>query len=505
MTIDITPHCDAATYAPRYKRVRDVVDGEYKLKQRDLNNITALTKSASIPSPSYLRYINPTDKSAYNQARNQGFINGARLFNATSRTLSGMFGMLFRADPESPELNPQLDYLIDNVDGAGLSLNQQAQATAWNVLQVGRHGLLADMPRNDEGVEITQADVANGFRPTIQQYSAENIWDWNESIINGSRKLDYLVLHEETEGFCVENRFKREKKEQLRVYRLTDGAVTVEILTKNKGGSWEESLPVSITVSGNRPLTVIPFTFPGSINNTPAPDLLPLEPLVDVNLGHYQESANLRSSSYQLSAAQPVISDDNYQRAMSNKDSSVLDTGEDSAIVLGTGGSFMFASPDPNNISSDLMAKDEERMVQLGAQLITSGGQAQTAEAARIKHASDVSTLENISVNVSKAYTDMIELCYDFMGVPYDDAKYSLNRDFFDSNLTAQDIDSLVRTWQAGGISKAVLDDNLKDGNIIGDAVDLEQMNEEIEEELQGGISFEEEATSESTTTTTEQ
>ena len=63
MTIDITPHCDAATYAPRYKRVRDVVDGEYKLKQRDLNNITALTKSASIPSPSYLRYINPTDKS----------------------------------------------------------------------------------------------------------------------------------------------------------------------------------------------------------------------------------------------------------------------------------------------------------------------------------------------------------------------------------------------------------------------------------------------------------
>ena len=46
----------------------------------------------------------------------------------------------------------------------------------------------------------------------------------------------------------------------------------------------------------------------------------------------------------------------------------------------------------------------KEQMIELGAQLITSGGMAETAEAARLKHSSDVSDLEVISDNISRAY-----------------------------------------------------------------------------------------------------
>jgi len=485
--IQIEPCCEYTNYSHRYKRVRDIVDGEYALKAHDLSVMGSTSTFVNSPnvngmSFSYLRYINPTDLSAYNRTRNIGFINGARLLNATARTLSGLMGMMFRVDPVEPKLSASMEYLIDNVDGAGLSLDQQAQSTVWNVLQVGRHGLLADMPRNADGKIITRKDVNEGFRASIQEYTAENIYDWEETIVGGVKVLTLLVLHETTSEFADSLRIRREKRSQIKVYRLTDNAVTVQIFTEDKEAGFIESAELPIMSGGGRALNRIPFRFPGSMNNTPDIDPLPLEPLADVNLGHYQESANLRSSSYQLSAAQPVIADDKFQRATENPrdGNKTLDMGEESTIILGTGGSFGFYSPDPNNISSDLMEKDEARMISVGGQLISNSGQAETAEAARIKRASEMSVLESVSVNVSKAYTDLIEICYELMNVNYDDAEYSLNRDFLDSNLTPQDIDSLVRTWQAGAISKPVLDAKLQSGKVIGSEVDLEEMNELI-------------------------
>ena len=491
----------------RYKRVRDVVDGEYRLKQVDLDKIGQVVGTVkNVPLAGYLRELNPADKTAYNKARNRGYINGARLFNATTRTLSGLMGMLFRVDPVWPEFNGRMDYLIEDADGAGLSLNQQAQLVAWNTTQIGRHGLLADMPRNDSGEEVTQGMVAGGFRPNIQQYTAENIVDYNESVVDGAKKLDLLILREQNVVFS-DNRIDREIEHVYKVYRLTPDGVTVQMYDGVDGiGS---SVGVEIAVTGGRStkLESIPFSFVGSVNNNPEYDLLPLEPLTDTNLGHYQESANLRSSSYQLSAAQLVISDDKYQRYIaSDEGQKEVETGEEVALVLGTGGAAVFISPDPNNISSDLMANDEERMVALGAQLITSGGGAETAEAARIKHASDVSVLENISINVSDAYNKMFEYCHIFMGI---DSEYlgkaSLNRDFYDSNLTAQDIDAVVRAWQSGAISTAVKDARLQKGKLIGEGVDLEAMNQEIDDESGDNVNFDEVTPSAATVMTQEQ
>jgi hypothetical protein len=288
------------------------------------------------------------------------------------------------------------------------------------------------------------------------------------------------------------------------VYRLTPDGVTVQIYdaTNGLGSARGEEMPV--TGGKKMPLTTIPFSFIGSVNNNPEYDLLPLEPLVDTNLGHYQESANLRSSSYELSAAQLVISDDNYQKYNASEEGSTeIETGEDAVIVLSSGGSAAFISPDPNNISSDLMLKDEDRMVALGAQLITGGGGAETAEAARIKHASDVSVLENVSINISDAYDKMFKYCHIFMGedFAYLD-KASLNREFYDSKLTAQDIDAVVRAWQSGAISTAVMNTKLQKGKVIGEEVDLEAMNQEIEDEAGDNINFDEVTPSAATVTT---
>jgi hypothetical protein len=481
----ITAHPEYAAYAGRWQRVRDVVNGEAKLKAVDLALVSRNSAALStITAVNYLRLINPTDISNWNTLRNSAYIKGARLYNATVKTLSGMMGMSFRVAPVHPEFPAQLEHLVNDVDGAGLGIDQQAQSIVSDVIQIGRSGLLTDMPRNAEDVQITQADVQNGFRATIQEYKAESIWDWHESIIGGVKKLDLLVLCEVIEIFA-DNRIDREEKKQFKVYRLTDASVTVQVFIDGEDG-FESADEMVVMGANNIPLDEIPFTFIGSKNNSPSVDQLPLEPISDVNIGHYQESANLASSSFQLSACQPVVSDDNYARAQRNpeKGAKKVELGEESMIILGSGGSFALVSPPENNLSSGIQKSYEEQMIALGAQLITQGGGVETAEAARIKRASDVSDLEVIARNVSTGYTDSFERVARFMGVDLSEPlPYLLNTKFFETTTTPQQLAELVKTWQAGAVSKEVLDANLVAGGVIGSSVDLDEMNKNIADE----------------------
>ncbi len=493
--LSIQPNEQYEQYDYRWQKMRDLINGEDKLKQNDLQAV-GRGRSASITSTlygkssinhTYLRIINPTDRSAYNNERNAGYICGARLYNATERTLSGMMGMLYRVEPERPELPSQLEYILDDVDGAGTSIEQQSQSVSSDVIAIGRDGLLVDMPRKPDG-EITQADVAGGFRPQIHEYKAESIIDWHQSKVNGAYVLDLLVLLEQETDLDPDDPLgiKRTPVNVYKIYKLSDEGVTVQVIRDNDGSMViAEEIPV--VAAGNMKMTRIPFSFVGSKDNQPCIDKMPLETVADLNLGHYQESANLSSSSYQLSAAQPWIADDNYQRAVSNDtQNKEVNLGEESMIVLGSGGQFDITAAPANTMAGELMKSYEEQMVSAGAQVITDGGQAETAEAARIKHASDVSILDMISENISDAYTECLKFAADFMGVDIGDARYQLNRDFFDTKLTPDEIRAQVEMWQGGAISKDVLDINLKKGKVIARDIDLEEMNNQIENELPG-------------------
>jgi len=272
-------------------------------------------------------------------------------------------------------------------------------------------------------------------------------------------------------------------------------------------GMAQQGEEVIVTGGGSQTIDRIPFVFVGSVNNSPDYDPLPLEALTDTNLGHYQESANLRESSWSTTSAQPYIADDKYMNWKSrdeNKDASV-EIGSNSCHIMGTGGLLAFAQPSPNTLSSALMDKDELRMVALGAQLITASGQAETAEAVRIKHGSDISVLESISINVADAYRFMFEMCHKLMGVNYDELLTSLNREFFDSKLTAQEVQAVVAAWQMGAISEMEKSKILQKGKIIDAETDLEEMHEEIENEQVTAPQFDEVTSSTVTTTNDEQ
>ena len=490
--LNIVNNKEYDAYVGRWAKVRALNNGEAKLKEIDLKCVSGLnTNNNTITTGirvSFLRQINPIDKSDYNRQRNINMINGARLYNATVKTRSGLLGMLYRKTPEESELPDSIAYIFDNVDGSGLPMAQQSRSVSSDVVSIGRDGLLTDMPRNEEGRQLTEADVANGFRASIQEYKAESIVDWHESIINNVKVLDFLVLCEQIEELVSGSINTREVKNQYKVYRLTNDGVTVQIYTDSDDKkSLNEAAPVAVLGAKSEKLPGIPFVFVGSKNNQPSVDNLPLEPIANINVGHYQESANLASSSFQLSACQPWVASNTYAKVAADKakNGGSVGLGEDSLIIVENGGSFNFASPPPNPLSKGIQESYEEQMIALGAQLITSGGGAETAETARIKHASDVSDLEVISTNISNAYTKSIEWVCLFMGVEYKpEYTFKLNSEFFDMSLTAEDALKWVAVWQGGAFSKDELDTILVKGKAIGADVDLDVMNKEIADTL---------------------
>jgi hypothetical protein len=143
MGITVEPNDEYTRYSYRWQKVLDVLDGEDKLKQVDLARIgrsvnSSFTVDQVSSSNKYLRLLNLSDTSPYNKDRNEGYINGAVLFTATERTLSGLMGMLFRSKPIQPELPQAIQYILDNVDGSGNSIDQQAQSVGDSVTSIGR-------------------------------------------------------------------------------------------------------------------------------------------------------------------------------------------------------------------------------------------------------------------------------------------------------------------------------------------------------------------------------
>lgn len=471
---EIKPNIEYMFNFPRWQRVNDVVEGEYRLKKRDNEK-----------PGTYLRIINSLDFSEYNKRLNISYRKSAVFYNATGRTLVGLLGMLYRVESTIPELPKSMEYIKTNIDGDGMGINQQSHAVSSGVIKIGRYGLLTDLPMKIDGEEefTTAVDVQNGHRPFVKRYKATDIIDWNQSFINGIVKLDLVILLESVTKFVDEQRIKRETKKRYRILKLIDGKYVQQIWIDGDDSPGEE---IEILDGSGKPWDEIPFEIIGSENNDPKIDFLPLESLADVNIGHYRNSADLEHSSFQLSAATPWIADDRYKNDHNNpnnKNDKVQKFGETSVVVMGKGGQFGFAQPSPNVLANDLSKNKEQQMIALGAQLISENGRVETAEAVRTKKSADTSMLSMIGINVSNGYTKSLGWIARFLNVDFE-GEYQLNNNFFDIKLTAQDRQQIVVEWQSGLYPVRIARKQLQLSGVISTDEDLKILQDEVNGEL---------------------
>lgn len=365
-------------------------------------------------------------------AKYVNYLFRALFFGFTRRTLNAAVGALFRKPPQVA-LPPQIEYLVNNTDGAGMGLVQQAKELANGVWRHGRAALLVDMPRADGPISV--ARLQGGMGPRIMLYDHYSIINWKTTGEGEQERLALVVLKEEFDQ--DPDGFAHKKGERYRVLRLVDGVYVQQVWTQS-GDDWlyEEFVPTE----GGQPMGRIPFYPCGSVNNSINIQPLPLEDMCEVNLAHYRNSADLEESGHICGQPTLVVAPgqtmDGEQFARANPGGVVI--GSTRGINVGAGGSAELLQATENSMIRQMMLDKEQQAIMIGAQLITQGSN-QTAEAARIGSASDSSVMATIADNISDAYYDALRQCALFVGANPDDVQFTINRDFWARPMTAQD------------------------------------------------------------------
>lgn len=397
----------------------------------------------------------------------------ALYYNATARTIDGLTGMLFMK-PETITAPAAMDSIIADVTMGGLSLHQFAEMVSEEVITIGRCGVLIDYPSIVNAVTLAQAQ-AKGARPYAIIYDAESIINWKTDRINNVEQLTLIVLEEENE--IPVDEFESKCEPQWRVLDLAEGAYRQRVFRKDKRGEFilvEEIFP---QING-RVINRIPFEFFGVRDNSPCVDKPPLLDLVDVNLSHYRTTADYEHGLHFTGLPTPVVtgyySDD-----------------KSASLRIGSGTAWLL--PDPQSKAfyleftgqglgelREALRSKEAMMATLGARILAPEKRAaEAAQTANIHRSSENSVLASIAQSISVGLTHVMEWLRDWSNIT-GDVKVELNRDFIPNSMTAQDIDVLVKSWQAGAISANVLFENLVAGDIISQDTSFDDEQERI-------------------------
>ena len=466
---------EVRNFAYAYSLIRDVLEGSEAMKgRRNTGNTTAISGINGFEnlgtryvtnSRRYLPQPNALDKSPQNLERYRMYVERAQWYGATARTLEGMVGEIFDTDPIIT-VPPDLEPMLNNVDGAGTTMEQQMRRSGDYGVAYGRGGLLTDYPATDGS--ITQADVnAQTALPTITCYAPWQIINWRIEQ-KGSQQLLTLVVLIDDNVYDTTDDFESIPIMQFRVLMLeADGTHSVQIWRENTGQQNVRAARKKYTIydyfqplaPGGKRLTQIPFTFFGAKNNDPTPDKPPMLDLAEVNVGHLRNSADYEDSVHMLGQPTPWATGLTVQWYKEVWESKKIPLGSRAVIALPAGGAMGLLQTAPNSLAYEAMKEKESMMIKLGAKLMEESTGSQTATGELIDETSETSLLKNVSNNIAAAYKFALRQACIFMGIAPDDTKDSqqivvtLNTSFQHSNMTPGERQELVGEWQKQAIS----------------------------------------------------
>lgn len=417
-------------------RVRDCLSGSKKIKEAGVI---------------YLPMPNPSDDSDENIAHYDAYRNRAVFYNVVRRTLDGLIGQVFSRDPVV-NLPVQFDVIRANIDGAGVSFDQQSKKCLSEVMAYGRCGLLVDYPDRSEAGPASLADLQAGYiRPTVVQYEPWQIINYRLTNIGAKQTPDLIVLSEQY--VLSDDGFETKYEDQWRVLRLLNNVYVVEIWQMDKGQAIVTRTYTPLDGWGN-PFNEIPFYPMGALNNNYSPDYTPMLDMAELNIGHYRNSADYEEACYMLGQPTPWMSGITkayHEQVWKGKK---VELGSRTVIPLPPEGAAGLLQPAPNTMVFEAMQHKERQMIALGAKLVEQKTVQRTFGEAQLENASESSILAAAAKNVSAAYRHALVACGRFLKLELEDdpKMYELNTDFPASRMTMEELLKVVQMWQAGGI-----------------------------------------------------
>lgn len=437
----------------------------------------AITRAASAG-------IDATSARAYipKRSHEQDAAYGARLdkaiyTNYTGRTKTGLVGAIFRVSPEV-DLPERLALMEGDANGSGQSLHQLAKHAAEEVMTAGRYGLLAESPQSSLGLTLEMERALN-IRPFIACYTAESIINWKTRSVGGKQALSLVVLHE-TEN-KAEDEFDEDLVDRYRVLRLNEAnQYTQQLYNDEDEPITEEKI---ILDGSGKAFDHIPFHFIGANDNLPDVDDPVLLDIARINIGHFRNSADWENNLSVHSGATLVIRTSQSREQFKEANPNGVTVGENAGLQVSADGGAELMQLESAQAIMEEMERKENRMLQIGAKIITKGGMSETAEAARIAASSENSMLETVVENIEDGFIKTLKDCALFAAADPEQVVFSLNRDFWDESLTPQDVMAMIQSNDAQVMPKRDIVRRLIEGGWIKSTDDPDEVLEMLAQE----------------------
>ena len=455
MQISITNKNEYNVIRPELEKVRIAVKGSPFVKaegQKYLPNVS-MDKTGALAGERYAQYL-----------------AGAEFDGIPQQTLVSTLGRM-NVKSTQFEIPDELEYLQDNADGDGLSLNGIIESCVSNVSQVGYHILVADfqgMTSANTG-ELTIATVeASKARAVIKQYSRESLIFWHSRKVNGVKQWDFLVfLQQETKldpATAVE--------EKINVYLILaldeEGNYYQQKIERGLGGAADarESERNYLKLADGSMLKWIPVYV--CANRELSGGELPIElgwlaPICDKTYARYVNSANWALARADLVPTTYIKgwdsgSNDLFKEANGR---SFIATGSGSVNVLPGEAEVEVVSGGGELKYFESYAEQNEREIRaLGGVFQTQDSSTNTATEAAINSAEQTARLVSIADSIETGIEKMITYCGMFAGLwSQDDVEkneelieVSIPRDFAMTKLTADEVRVLIELRLAGAL-----------------------------------------------------
>lgn len=390
-------------------------------------------------------------------------------FPATNRTLAGIKGLLLAKNVvlNAPALEP-IKSVITRELGSDRDLAEQV---VGETLQTNFTGLLVDHSTAPAGVALNAANALEvGFRPFVALYPCESIIWIDYGYQDNARKPIRVVL--------------RESADRILELSLTSGIYQQHVHTR-EGGQYQITETRTPTKNG-KPLDRLPFVIV-SDNTAAWPQPSVLRDVAELNLQHYLQSSKIANLEMVGAGLVPFITGVQIPRDEQTGEKLPVD------IDFSTGGFIVledaqakatFMEPEGNLAVqlADTLLTIQDQMAKCGARVIASEKVApEAAETVARRAASEDSTNASLALAYQRRISDALSWCS--WWIDGSKAQFTLNTDYRNYKMSAQDRTIALQELQAGAISKLTYYMERRDNGIINSSDTFEEEQARIEQD----------------------
>lgn len=440
----------------------------------------------------YLPQLEAQDDGQYNT-----YLQRAIFYNMVARTVNGLLGTVFRRDPKFVDVPAGVEKALKHITFTGEGLKTFLKRVAQEILLVGRYGVLVD--------------ASPTGNPYMCGYVTENILDWEYSVINGKQLLTSVLLREVItvrDGTFGPRRYKwRFRKLTLdtidmnpfngifadgeddtsvvpdirRVYQQWVYDVDPGKLNREPEMANREPDQIIIPTKRGQPFESIPFWFFGAHSNNADIEKPPLLDIVELNLSHYLNYAELQHGRFYT--AQPVF----YVPTADTK--GTYRVGPDTVWEVEPGQKPGIIEYNGHGLRSlETALKDlEDQASAIGGRFMTQSarGAAESDNTLKLKEANERSLLINLVNVIDEGMTEALRFWMQWSDVSENRAektRIEMNQDFLLLEAGAREFRAVSGMWKDGQLPGEMAFEYFKRFEVIPDWVDYETFKRMMED-----------------------